>query len=285
MMRMNGNTKTLDHANLGQWGAHASRKPAVGGRERRSADSYEDRKIDDATKQAQRESVAEWFCLNHRGNKPMRVLSLPDRFWSFENYLNNRRKATFCGIQRDWKTLELGLPWMPNRDQSCRGGVSHLQIKPPGKKEGVIHYAARGKNVVVYMNAGDFMTTKLHWRSPRANQQFRSSTAAWIDLFGPLEHELLTIMSRLPLYLNRKYRVIPVVFSFLAARDYFQSDDERTAAFVDAMRLANENGSRFYKFAKVERHKSASLPYLSVFGSLERRPEHIETEPSLEAAS
>ncbi len=257
---------------------HFSGRPIIGTLERRSAECYEGRALDSAIKQQQRHEVAEWFLKHHRHHESMRILSLPDRFWSFENYINARGATSFCGLQRDWATLEHSVPWIPGSE---RVGIQSPRLKPrhfyfdidTGTMQGYI----REQNVLIYMWAGHFLSTRFQELTGKSTKRFwnrmcRDNTAIWLDFNGRLGEEIRVACDRLPVYVNMTRPRIPVIISFLAARDNFDNDDDRVAECIKW--LSREHLTdvyREFRFKRVTKHQSADSPYLSVFGTFDLR--------------
>jgi hypothetical protein len=264
-------------------------------RERQSSEAYEDR-LDTSAKQEQRDLVAEWFLEHHDSEDYMRVLSLPDRYWSFENQLNTRGKVTFFGIQRDWTTLERSVPWMPVFGLRSRKASYFKE----DIKIGTIQGYRRGHNILVYMYAEHFLTLtnkevrsklnyeesqqRLYWRQKQGvtkswRSTYRNNTAVWLDFTGYITSEVETACSHLANYVCYKHSRVPVVVSFLAARDKFHSDQDRIDSIVKSLTKGICSPPRDFHFSKVVKHQSGA-PFLSIFGTLDlRTPRPHTSEP------
>jgi len=240
----------------------STRKLKTGGYERRSAERYEDRMPSDV-KDAQREVVRDWLLKYHQDGE--RLLSLPDVYWTFENRLAVRPNTNFLGVQRDWTSLERGLPWMPDSESMS---AAHFYAKTPS---GDVQGYRRNRNVVFYMWAGHLLAWDNLGRGlgvgTMSSAGLRQVTAAWLDFTGFLTDEVIAASTSIPVFLGGKQRSkFPVVTTFLAARDKFSSHEERVAHFLIAIQQAERRSSSWtYRFDRFEVHMGTS-PFISVFG-------------------
>lgn len=257
-----------------------TRRAPTGGRERRSAERYQSRAAS-AAKDAQRDAVADWLMAHHPPGGRMRLLSMPDERWTFENRLNDVRPDTsFLGLQRDWATLERGVPWMPRPQGlpswSGEGKAEHFYAKAP---TGDVQGYRRGNNVILFMWAGHMLSwDNIGRRKVRGNgtdvdlqsrtkRGLRHVTAAWLDFTGFLTDEVTAAVAGIPAVLGGTVEAFPVVATFLACRDAFGDHEARVAQFLIALQRAQRPRSwwRFH-YDHFEVHAGTS-PFVSVFGT------------------
>jgi hypothetical protein len=243
-----------------------------GGYERRAAERYECL-LPRAVKDAQRASVADWLIQHHSPGSQLRLLSLPDRYWIFENQMNVRPNMTFFGLQRDWRTLELSIPWMPApygiRPETIEGSAYPFSVTaPPGDLVGY----RRGRNIVLHMWAGHLLSWDVISRDlgqPRMRSQWkrlRRVTAAWLDFTGCLTNEVVAATTGIPTVLGGSNADFPVVISFLASRDDFHDHDERVSHLLIALQQQQRRWSVWrFQFHRYEVHAEIST-FISVFG-------------------
>ena len=258
-------------------------RPRVGGHERRSAERYESR-VESVAKDAQRAAVRDWLVDHHPPGSRMRLLSMPDEHWTFENRLNDDRPDTsFFGLQRDWTTLERSVPWIPRpQDQpswSGEGKAEHFYAKA---RTGDVQGYRRGNNVVLFMWAGHMLSwenidrrkkrgkgTDVDLKS-RNKKGLRHVTAAWLDFTGFLTDEVTAAVAGIPSVLGGTVEAFPVVATFLACRDAFSDHEARVAQFLIALQRAQRPRSWWrFRYDHFSVHTGTS-PFVSVFGSYNR---------------
>jgi hypothetical protein len=250
-----------------------------GGYERRSAERYEAR-VESAAKDAQREAVRVWLTAHHPLGVRMRLLSLPDERWTFENRMNDRPNTTFLGLQRDWKTLERGVPWMPIPRGFTPGSPASLACPfyatgPSGAMQGY----RREKNIVLHMWAGHLLSWDNVGRKTdldltfrvgiKKAKGFRHVTAVWLDFTGFLVDEIVSATLGIPAFLGggETGGMFPFVVSFLACRDAYRDHEARVAQFLVAVQQGQIRRSKWrFRFDHFEVHTGTS-PFISVFGT------------------
>jgi hypothetical protein len=235
--------------------------------ERCRSQEFEQRDIR-VKKDAQREMVLKWFEELHESSETMRILSLPDEHWSFESFVADRRKeCSFCGVQWDWLTLERSIPFIPD-NRAVKYDIGYASI--PAVNGGIQCYV-KGFNVAVHMRVGhlaSIVKKDLPVSSRKVFKRFcRSNTAVWLDFNGPLSDEVRLACWRLQYLLDKTKPEVPVVISFMAARDDYDDDDRRVEICVSWL---NSERWRINQFIlhRIERNQTASCPYLSVIGSV-----------------
>ena len=244
-----------------------------GGQEKHAAERYELRPADESIKESQRRTVADFLVRHHQRHEFMRLLSLPDERWTFERGVdfNRNEKCTFLGLQRSWMHLERSVPWMPG----VRPTPFSERIEV-GAFNGFVTDRAR----IVFCHAGSFAALALSecQFGPKSatkparrmfNEKYRRNTAVWLDMNCQLCPELRRVANGLSRWLWPFKARIPVVVSFLAARDAYQSDAERVAEFSEWMNQHNK--FRAFVVRDVWRHQSAESPYLSVAGTMDSK--------------
>jgi hypothetical protein len=258
-----------------EWSTRSLKKAGI---ERRSAERFEGREQSRA-KEVQRDAVAAWIRRHHVPNERMRLLSLPDRYWTFENRMNGNN-SSFIGLQRDWRTLELSIPWMPLPRENTPWANENLANPFHFRAAtGTIHGFNRGHNIVLHMWAGHFLS----WDNVAKRKEkvvdlrhgsrlFRRVTCAWLDFAGCLTDEVITASAGIPVLLqgvscnDRPKEAYPCVTTFLAARDGFRDHQDRVAAFLLGIQKSQLRGNGWrYAFDRFEVHVG-TCPFISVFG-------------------
>jgi hypothetical protein len=246
----------------------AIRHTGAGTQERRSASAYEERIADENAKQAQRQQVADWFLKHHEAGEDLELLSLPDEHWTFENWLQNEwSPCIFTGVQRDWATFQRSLAWMP--------GDTRCMVRPVDIKVGRIQCFRRGRNRLFHMDVGHLLgLTRFDRGGGHSRRQpvgHRTATAIWLDLNAQLCPSVQRTTRRLYLAVQRYRPTVPVVISFLSARDRLASDEERVATLLTWMAVTPSSAYHAFRFSHFLKHQSARSPYLSVFGVFQHR--------------
>lgn len=261
--------------------ATRTRRDLHGGHERRSAERYESR-VESPAKDAQREAVRDWLVGHHPPGSRMRLLTLPDERWTFENRMNDRPDTSFLGLQRDWRTLERSVPWMPMSDGqpswSPESRASHFYATG---RNGDMQGYRRGKNILLHMWAGHLLSWDNIGRKGDRELAFRKGikkarglrhvTAAWLDFTGSLTDEVVAAAVGIPTVLGgTPGGTFPVVVSFLACRDAFRDHESRVARVLIAIQQDQRPGPKWrFRFDRFEVHAGTS-PFLSIFGAYHR---------------
>jgi hypothetical protein len=252
-----------------------NRRLLVGGYERRAAERYESR-LEHSIKQAQREDVADWFLQHHQPEERMRILSLPDEHWAFENRMNDRPNTSFVGLQRDWTTLERSVPWMPRPSDippwSIHSNAARFSVKTAnGDVQGFI----KGQNKILHVWAGSFLSPdnigdgrKGNWSlKGKCGRSVRRVTSVWLDFTGNLCSEVYSAFFGCSWFLELdRGRVFPATLSFLACRDGYSSHEDRVASVLLYLQQNQRRRGWRFRFDKFSVHVGSS-PFVSIFGA------------------
>lgn len=232
--------------------------------------------LNEAVKSVERSRVADFITANKPVRK-IRLLSLPSIHWSFERELVGRyEECRFFGVERTWGVIELGRAYMP-------GGRSmeHVVNLDIGEIKAL---CSRGDDPNVFshhlwVNVGDFLSLTLKEigknRSRRFRHVYRRMNAAWLDFTSMICAEVRRSLMKLGAWLDSEDPCVPIVVTFMGARDNHSSDDGRIR---EVSKLLGSGPHRDFILSDSWKYIHHDIPMLTVCGlMLPKRQERPAT--------
>lgn len=193
----------------------------------------------DAGKQQMHDAVEELVLSNVPGDTTLRFMSLPGKFWRFENRLKMAYKkrfegnSFFTGFERDPYVILGGGGYVPREltaTSRIKGFRAIESLSTEYFKTNGARWLSMDVNAGLTLNNGLFRSNLLpRGEMKRMNvssamewwlRKFCGWDAVWLDYFGPISQKIGEALTNLHWHCRPSLDVIPVAVSVLKGREF-----------------------------------------------------------------
>jgi hypothetical protein len=198
-----------------------------------------------ASKQQERWRVADFILRSIPAGQRIALLSLPGRFWAFENLLIGKRPGTHVvGLEQSITTflhsrrnmpgsnIERKEYWPLSDRQLVYGNSSYAYARISANRRTGKQFSSHRLLQIRSSVYASMLVTDYGQRIDQRNafyRRFCHRNAVWLDYTSPLCGEVEETLRYLPLSLERNAALKPVVITILGARDHFCGSENRIA--------------------------------------------------------